>query len=136
MVGVVIISHSEKIAEGIKELSSQMASNTPMAAAGGKSNGQIGTDLEKIINAIKKVYSEDGVVILFDLGSAYINAEMAVECLPKTMQKNIEIIDVALVEGAIIAAVESSINGSLEDIKIALKPMRLGKIPLENKEEI
>ncbi len=128
MVGIVIISHSEKIAEGIKELAGEMATNTPIACAGGTSDGQIGTDLEKIINAIKKVYSEDGVVILFDLGSAYMNAELAVECLPKTMQKKIVIIDVALVEGAITAAVESSINGSLEDIIIVLKPMCLGKI--------
>jgi PTS hybrid protein len=128
MVGVVIISHSEKIAEGIKELAGEMASNAPIVAAGGTSDGKIGTDLEKIINAIKKVYSEDGVVILFDLGSAYMNAEMAVECLPKTMQSKVKIIDVALVEGAITAAVESSINGSLEDIRIALKPMSLGKI--------
>jgi PTS hybrid protein len=128
MVGIVIISHCEKLAEGIKELAGEMANSVPIAAAGGTNNGQIGTDLEKIINAIKKVYSEDGVVILFDLGSAYMNAEMALECLPKNMQEKVEIIDVALVEGAIIAAVESSINGSLEDIKIALKPMRLGKI--------
>lgn len=128
MVGVVIISHSEKLAEGIKELAGEMAINAPIAAAGGTNDGQVGTDLEKILNAIKKVYSEDGVVILFDLGSAYMNAEMAVECLPKTMQSKVEIIDVALVEGAITAAVESSINGSLEDVKIALKPMRLGKI--------
>ena len=128
MVGIVIISHSEKIAEGIKELVCEFAINAPIASAGGTSDGQIGTDLEKIINAIKKVYSEDGVVILFDLGSSYSNAEMAVECLPRSMQSRIEIIDVALVEGAIAAAVESSINGSLEEIKIVLKPMCLGKI--------
>ncbi|MCY6370832.1 dihydroxyacetone kinase phosphoryl donor subunit DhaM [Clostridium ganghwense] len=129
MVGIVIVSHSNKVAEGIKELAGQMAADVPMVAAGGTSDGRLGTDVEKIMNAIQEVYSEDGVVILFDLGSAYMNSEMAIECLPEDMQKNIEIVDTALVEGAVSAAVESSINGTLESVKQSVAAMSLGKMP-------
>ncbi|EET86659.1 dihydroxyacetone kinase, phosphotransfer subunit [Clostridium carboxidivorans P7] len=117
MVGIVIVSHSEKIAEGVKALALQMAEEVPMAAAGGTSDGRIGTDMEKISNAINEVYSEDGVLVLFDLGSAFMNAEMALDFLPDDMKEKVEIVDAALVEGAVTAAVESSISKSREDIK-------------------
>jgi dihydroxyacetone kinase phosphotransfer subunit len=129
MVGIVIVSHSEKIAEGVKELASQMAEEVPMAAAGGTSDGRIGTDMEKISNAIYEVYSEDGVIILFDLGSAFMNAEMAIDFLPDHMKEKVGIVDAALVEGVVTAAVESSINKSMEDIKKSLKNMCLNKMP-------
>ncbi len=129
MVGIVIVSHSEKIAKGVKELASQMAEEVPMAAAGGTSDGRIGTDMEKIVSAINEVYSEDGVIILFDLGSAFMNAEMAIDFLPDNMKEKVEIVDAALVEGVVTAAVESSINKSMEDIEKSLKSMCLNKMP-------
>lgn len=129
MVGIVIVSHSEKIAEGVKELALQMAEEVPMAAAGGTSDGRIGTDMEKISNAINEVYSEDGVLVLFDLGSAFMNAEMAVDFLPDDMKKKVEIVGAALVEGTVTAAVESSINKSREDIKKSLKSISINKMP-------
>lgn len=129
MVGIVIVSHSEKIAEGVKALALQMAEEVPMAAAGGTSDGRIGTDMEKISNAINEVYSKDGVLVLFDLGSAFMNAEMAVDFLPDDMKEKVEIVDAALVEGAVTAAVESSINKSREDIKKSLKSISINKMP-------
>lgn len=129
MVGIVIVSHSEKIAEGVKTLALQMAEEVPMAAAGGTSDCRIGTDMEKISNAINEVYSEDGVLILFDLGSAFMNAEMAVDFLSDDMKEKVEIVDAALVEGAVTAAVESSINKSREDIKKSLKSISINKMP-------
>ena len=129
MVGVVIISHSSKVAEGVKEIALQMATLTPIAAAGGTKENGIGTDIEKITSAINQVYSEDGVVILFDLGSAYMNATMAIEFLPEEMQKNIIVIDVALVEGAIAVAVESGIGKNLVEIQEAVNDLCLHKMP-------
>jgi PTS hybrid protein len=129
MVGVVIISHSSKVAEGVMEIALQMAESTPIAAAGGTIDNGIGTDIEKIILAINQVYSEDGVVILFDLGSAYMNAAMAIEFLPEEMQKNIKLMDAALVEGAITVAVESSIGKNLVEIQEAVKALCLNKMP-------
>ncbi|EDS76787.1 dihydroxyacetone kinase, phosphotransfer subunit [Clostridium botulinum C str. Eklund] len=128
MVGIVLVSHSSNIVNGLKELASQMAPTVPIALAGGTNDGEIGTSMEKIMDAVESVYSEDGVIVMFDLGSAYMNAEMAIECLDDEKKGNVKIIDVALVEGAITAAVESSIGKNIKQIEETLKPMKLGKI--------
>lgn len=130
MVGLVVVSHSSKIAEGVVEMSLQMAPEAPMVAAGGTNDGRIGTDAEKISEAIKKVYSDDGVLILFDLGSAFMNAEMAIDFVMGDVDtEKVELVDCALIEGAITAAVESSIGSSRESIKETLSPLALNKMP-------
>lgn len=103
MVGIVLVSHSEKIAEGIKELSMQMAPEAKVSTAGGTKDNRIGTDMDKITEAIEEVYSEDGVLILFDLGSAFMNTEMALEFLDEEKREKICIVDTAIVEGGITA---------------------------------
>jgi dihydroxyacetone kinase phosphotransfer subunit len=129
MVGLVIVSHSEKIAEGLKELAGQMAAEVPIATAGGTNDGRLGTDAEKILTAIKEVYTGAGVLILFDIGSAYMSADIALECLSEEMRKNVEILDTALVEGAITAAIECSLNKTLTEIKEELKSLSIEKMP-------
>ena len=57
MVGIVVVSHSQKLAEGVVELASLMAPETPMKAAGGMDDGGFGTSFEKITEAIDEVYS-------------------------------------------------------------------------------
>lgn len=128
MVSIVIVSHSQKIAEGVKELAEQMSPEVPIEAAGGTCDGRLGTDIEKIISAIEKVYSDDGVLVLFDLGSAFMNAEIALEMLPEEMRAKVEIIDLPLVEGAISASVECAVGRNIEEIKENLKNMAIGKI--------
>lgn len=127
MVGMVLISHSLKIGEGVKELALQMVPDVPIAVAAGTKDGRIGTDIDLILSAVEEVYSEDGVVILFDLGSALMNAEMALEFLPEDRKNKIQIIDTPLVEGAITGAVEISLDKRLEEIKELLEGMKLGK---------
>ncbi|MEQ8196917.1 MAG: dihydroxyacetone kinase phosphoryl donor subunit DhaM [Clostridiaceae bacterium] len=128
MVGIVISSHSKNIAEGIKELVSQFAPNVPIAAAGGTEDGRVGTNVENIIHSIESVYSDDGVIIIFDMGSAYMNAEIAIGCLSPEKALKIKISDVPIVEGAVVAAVESSKNKKLEEILEALKPLNIRKV--------
>ena len=67
MVGIVIVSHSQKVAEAVVELTTMMADGAAIAAAGGLEDGTFGTSYEKIKNAIDSVYSEDGVIILMDM---------------------------------------------------------------------
>ncbi|WP_097014859.1 dihydroxyacetone kinase phosphoryl donor subunit DhaM [Anaerocolumna aminovalerica] len=129
MVGLVIVSHSEKIAEGLKELAGQMATDVSIAAAGGTNDGRLGTDAEKIITAINEVYTQDGVLVLFDIGSAYMSADIALECLSEEMREKVEILDTALVEGTITAAIECSLNKSLTEIKEELKSLSIVKMP-------
>lgn len=128
MVGIVIVSHSNFIAKGVKEVALQMAPEVSIVDAGGTGDGRIGTDISKITSAIEEVYSESGVLVLFDLGSAFMNTEMAIEFLDDNIREKVEIVDAPLVEGAITAAVESSMNKSLAEIKDVLKPMSLNKI--------
>ena len=81
MVGIVLVSHSQKAAEGAAELAKMMAPAAPVAAAGGMEDGGLGTSFEKICAAVESVYSEDGVVVIMDMGSAVMTAEMVVEAL-------------------------------------------------------
>lgn len=116
MVGIVIVSHSKLIAEGIFELAKQMTGeNHAMVIAGGMEDGSIGTDAIKIQNAILDANRGSGVAIMVDLGSAVLSAEMAIELLDDS-EINIKIADGPIVEGTIGAAVQASIGGSLYEV--------------------
>lgn len=128
MVGLVVVSHSPKIVEGIKDLALQMIpEEIPLALSGGTSDGRLGTDFQRILTAINQVYSEDGVLILYDLGSALMSAEMAKESLPPEKQQNISILKVPIVEGAVTAAVEISLGKDINSIINAFKEAGLEK---------
>ena len=113
MVGIVIVSHSEKVAQGALELCKQMAASVPMAAAGGLPDGGIGTDFQRIYEAVDSVQSEDGVVILFDMGSAIMTTEMVLE---EFQGVNIKMADAPIVEGSIAAAISSAIGLPIDQV--------------------
>ena len=100
MVGIVIVSHSKKLAEGVADLTEMMAQGCPLAIAGGMENGGYGTSYEKIMRAVESVYREDGVAILFDMGSAAMTTEMVLEDLP---YENVRMLDCPIAEGAVAA---------------------------------
>ncbi|WP_026393277.1 dihydroxyacetone kinase phosphoryl donor subunit DhaM [Acetobacterium malicum] len=114
MVGIVVVSHSQKVAEGAVELARQMAPEAKLAAAGGMEDGSIGTDVSKILAGIEAVDQGDGVVILVDLGSAVMSSEMAIEMREGGSQ--VQIIDAPVVEGTIFSSVEASIGSSFEEV--------------------
>ena len=70
MVGIVIVSHSRELADSIVEFTKMMAPEALIRAAGGMDDGTLGTSYEKIYQAIEDVYSEDGVLVMMDMGSA------------------------------------------------------------------
>lgn len=113
MVGIVIVSHSRKLAEGVVEIATMMAADAPIAAAGGLEEGGFGTSFERITEAVQDVDQGDGVAILMDMGSAVMTAEMVCEALDDT---KIRLLDAPLVEGAVLAAVESQMGTSLDDL--------------------
>lgn len=128
MVSLLIVSHSEKIAQGIKELALEMAPDINIGAAGGTKDGTLGSDYNNIYTTLSNIYTPDGVLVLFDLGSSYMTTELVKEALELEGKENILIIDAALVEGAITAAVHISIGSSIEKIIQALQNLKLGKI--------
>ncbi len=117
MVGLVIASHSAKLAEGVKELAAQMAGDDlKIIPAGGLADGTIGTDTVRIGQAIQKADSGDGVVVLADLGSAVLSTQTALELLDEKQKGRIRIADAPLVEGAVGAAVTASAGSPLNEV--------------------
>lgn len=119
MVGIVIVSHSAKLAEGVAELARGMAGpDVAIAPAGGLNlpGRPLGTDVALIRQAILQVYSDDGVLVLMDLGSAILSTEMVVEALPKETRSRVLLCEAPLVEGALAAAVQAKLNSALEQV--------------------
>ncbi|PVX33423.1 dihydroxyacetone kinase DhaM subunit [Pasteurella langaaensis DSM 22999] len=119
MVNLVLVSHSEKLAQGVAEITRQMAGDgckITVAAGIDDSENPIGTDAVKIMTAIEDVYSADGVIIFVDLGSAILSAETAIDLLDADMAKNVVISYAALVEGAFAAAVSASSGDDLQTV--------------------
>lgn len=114
MVGIVIVSHSAPLAEGVLHLTGMMASACPVAVAGGADDGGYGTSYTKVKAAIEAVHGDDGVLVIADMGSSVMTAEMVLEelCCP-----DVELVDCPLVEGAVAATVSSVCGDSLETVK-------------------
>ena len=136
-VGLVIVSHSAQLAEGVAELAGQMAQGkVAIAAAGGTADGALGTSVEKIVDALNQVDGPDGILVLLDLGSAVMATEMAVETFAKEPHHRVVISSAPLVEGAVIAAVEASIGNSLQEVaEAAADAATLPKVHDRNEEE-
>lgn len=113
MVGFVVISHVEKLAEGVVELTRMMAHDVKIAPAGGLEDGSAGTSFEKINAALESVDSGDGVVFLVDMGSAVMTAEMVIESNP---DRNIVIADCPIAEGAVLGTMLAESGSSLQEI--------------------
>lgn len=120
MIGIVVVSHSSRIADGVKELAEQMTrGSVRIAAAGGGPDGGLGTNADRIRSAIEDVDGGDGVLVLMDLGSAVMSAEIAVESLGDERSRQVLLSDAPLVEGALVAAVEASLGKSLQEVNAA-----------------
>jgi dihydroxyacetone kinase phosphotransfer subunit len=117
-VGIVIVSHSPKVAEGASEMVRQMVGDTvPVAFTGGDPDGGLGTSVEGIVAAIERAWSPAGVAVLVDLGGAETNSEMAVEMLPEERRGKVVVCNAPIVEGAVIAAAEASGGSPLDAVK-------------------
>jgi phosphoenolpyruvate-protein phosphotransferase/dihydroxyacetone kinase phosphotransfer subunit len=134
LVGIVIVAHGEQLADGVLAVASQMTAgqDLPIAAAGGLEDGSLGTSMDRIQEALHSVYSEDGVLILMDLGSAVMTTEMLLDMLPPEQRARIRMSNAPLVEGAIAAAVAAAQGGDLDQVQRAAETaMDVPKIPEE-----
>ena len=118
MVGIVIVSHSKNLAESIVEFTGLMAGGAKVAPAGGTDDGSFGTSFQKIYEAIDSVYSEDGVIVLMDMGSAVMTTEMVLEAYGAD---NVVMADCPVVEGAVVATINAQAEMSREEILESLK---------------
>src|ERR671937_2355872 len=101
VVGIVVVSHSEALAEGVVRLAREMGGEElALEPAGGMDEpGALGTDAERVRAAIERAMSDDGVLVLMDLGSALMSAEFAVEILGDGA--HVKLSEAPLVEGAV-----------------------------------
>lgn len=117
MVGIVIVSHSKNLADSVVEFTGLMAPDAKIAAAGGMEDGGFGTSFEKIQKAIESVYSEEGVIVLMDMGSAVMTTEMVLDMFePDTVR----MADCPLVEGAVVATIDAVSGMKMDEILAAL----------------
>ncbi|STD37287.1 PTS-dependent dihydroxyacetone kinase, phosphotransferase subunit dhaM [Corynebacterium striatum] len=116
-VGLVLVSHSAKLAEGLAELAGQMAADVRIAAAGGLESGEIGTSYDLIESAINDLLGEGlAVVVLTDLGSATMTVESVLEFLD---DEPVKFVDAPLVEAAIAAATAAQQGDDLDAVAVA-----------------
>ncbi len=128
-VGIVIASHSDLLARGVAELAGQMAPSVAIGAAGGLEDGGLGTSYDRIEEALEAVLAAvdgpgSGAVVLTDLGSATMTAESVVE-MSETPER-VRLVDTALVEGAVAAAVRAEVGDSLDAVARAAASVRFG----------
>ncbi|MBI5565376.1 MAG: PTS-dependent dihydroxyacetone kinase phosphotransferase subunit DhaM, partial [Chloroflexi bacterium] len=120
MVNLVLVSHSPSLVSGVAELARAMTQQSRVVIATAAGTGDplhpLGTNAEKIHRAIEAAYSEDGVLVLMDLGSAILSAEMALEFMPESQRHNVLLCAAPMIEGSIAAAVQASLGGTLQEV--------------------
>ncbi len=120
MVNLVLVSHSPSLVAGVAELARAMTQHSPIVIATAAGTGDplhpLGTNAEKIHRAIEAAYTEDGVLVLMDLGSAIMSAEMALEFLSEAQRQHVRLCAAPMIEGAIAAAVQASLGGTLDQV--------------------
>ncbi|RPI30762.1 MAG: phosphoenolpyruvate--protein phosphotransferase [Chloroflexota bacterium] len=119
MVGLVLVSHSHDLALAALALVRQVAGpDVRIATAGGvgEQREEFGTDAVEISEAIQSVYSIAGVVVIMDLGSAILSAEVALDLLPEEMRSGVHLCPAPFIEGAISAAVQAGLDANAETV--------------------
>ncbi len=129
LVSLVLVSHSRLVAEGVAELAAAMASSVRIVPAGGLTPPEtaLGTDANRIAAAMRDAWSPAGVLVLMDLGSAILAAELAREMLGSELRALVRLSDAPLVEGAVAAAVSAQIGEPLSAVADAARAGLQGK---------
>jgi phosphoenolpyruvate---glycerone phosphotransferase subunit DhaM len=133
LVGLVLVSHSGMLADGLRDMVVQVAGDdVAVGTAGGTEDGRLGTSAPRIADALRSTLaaSRDGVLVLLDLGSAALSLELALEELEAPERERVRISEAPLVEGAILAAVQASVGASLIEVEAAaVAASTMTKIP-------
>lgn len=119
MVGLVLVSHSATLAEGLREMVAQVAGDdVPVATAGGTEDGRLGTSAPRIAEAIRATLAAgaDDVLVLVDLGSAVLSLELALDEFGPAERSHVRVSDAPLVEGAVVAAVQASVGAGIDEV--------------------
>ncbi|WP_253691181.1 dihydroxyacetone kinase phosphoryl donor subunit DhaM [Cellulosimicrobium protaetiae] len=115
-VALVLVSHSQRLAEGAVELSAQMAPGVLLLAAGGTDDGGLGTSYDRVSAALEEALGvADGVVVLADLGSAVMTVESVLD-MEDGFDGRVRLADAPFVEGSVAAAVTAHGGGDVAEV--------------------
>lgn len=118
--GILLVTHVEEVADGLAKLLGQVAGDVTIKTASGTEDRDVGTSFDKISAALD-TFEEDNILAFYDLGSAKMNLEMAME----SSDKDITLYDTAFVEGAYTAASLLQADVGLEMINEQLEPLKV-----------
>jgi dihydroxyacetone kinase phosphotransfer subunit len=126
MIGILVVSHSESAARGIAEIARGMsgtAGNIPsIVAVGGNDEGGLGVSVLKVLDALNEMLPRcEGILIVPDLGSSVLASRGAIEMLEPQDAARVTIADAPVLEGAMMAAIEASVDSNLADVAEAAK---------------
>lgn len=119
MTGILLISHSKKITDGLKEMIEEMTgtnSQVEILSLGGTDDGRLGTSAIKILEGIEACELSENIFLFCDIGSAILSAEVAMEMASDNLQDKLFLVDAPLIEGAFSAAITASVGASKEQI--------------------
>jgi PTS hybrid protein len=124
-VGLVLVSHSAALVNGLAELIGQVAGpGVVIHAVGGTVDGSLGTDGERVLATLQAAAVPPGAVVLMDLGSSVLAVSAALEDLTDAQRACIVVVDGPLVEGAVAAGVLASVGAELAEVGRAAEEAR------------
>ena len=97
MIALALVGHSEELLRALAAMVAQAAPRVPVVIAGGTPTGSLGTSSPGIVAALRaalRASAGEGVVVLFDLGSAVLALEVALEELADVDRARIAVSDV------------------------------------------
>ncbi len=118
-VGLVLVSHVAALADGLRVLVAQMSPDVVVEAAGGTDEGEVGTSFDLVVEALGRADSGAGVLVLYDLGSALLTTETALDVLDEAARERVRIAEAPFVEGAVAAGVRAQGGGDLDAVLAA-----------------
>ena len=129
MVGIVVVSHSRALARAAVALAEEMihGRQVRIEVAAGLDETRFGTDAVQITEAILAADSGDGVVVLMDLGSAMLSAELALDLLDDAVRERVVLCPAPLVEGLVVAAVAAATGGGRDEVAAEAAAALAGK---------
>jgi len=130
MIGIVVVSHSHALATAAVGLATEMVAEGKrpvIAVAAGLDETTFGTDAVAVSEAIAAAESADGVLVLVDLGSAVLSAELALEFVDPSLAERVRLTSAPLVEGLVAAVVTASTGASLEAVATEAERGLVGK---------
>jgi phosphoenolpyruvate---glycerone phosphotransferase subunit DhaM len=126
MVGIILVSHSRKITDGLKEMIIEMTGDEVVIfSAGGTDDGRLGTSAQIIMESIEGCKECKRILIFCDMGSSILSAETAIDLVDDELMSKCLIVDSPLVEGAFVASVQSLATDNTDTILKEISQLKI-----------